>query len=212
MSNQGAVTDPRDLRVLIPAVRRAIDGPTATSSASVSASLDDTEILGLIADATAEVILMTGGETMFGYQLVVVERDSTYMAPVAWMTDTARNSNADVVIRSQAAINYFFQTVRDMKMSETIKDEGQEWDWELSASLVRDQMQYLIAVRNQALETMRALHAPLDTYISLVANRDKMAAIFLEPYVEEIGAPVPYTGLGSEAGGYVYDYRFGSFG
>jgi hypothetical protein len=72
---EGAVTDLRDLRVLIPETRRAIDGPTATSSAAVSASLTDAEVLGLVADATSEAILMTGGSTQFGYQLVVVERD-----------------------------------------------------------------------------------------------------------------------------------------
>jgi hypothetical protein len=208
---EGAVTDLRDLRVLIPETRRAIDGPTATSSAAVSASLTDVEVLGLIADATAEVILMTGGSTTFGYQLVVVERDPFYMAPIGWMTDKARDPNADVVIRAQAAINFYFQKVRDQKMKEDISDEGQSWSWEFSASLVRDQMQYLIGVRAQAIEMLSRLNAPLDSWVSLVANRDKMAAVYLEPYVEEIGAPVPYVGIGAGTGG-DYDYRFGTIG
>lgn len=206
----GAVTDIRDLRVLIPETRRAIDGPTAMSSASVAASLRDDEVLALVADATAEVILMTGGSPSFGYQLVVVERDPNYMAPIAWRTDQERNSYADVVIRSQAAINFFFQKVRDLKTKEDISDEGQSWSYEFSASLVRDQMAYLIKVREEAIRMLAAINAPLDSWVSLVANRDKMAAIYLEPYVEEIGAPVPFTGLGSAEGG--FDYRFGTIG
>lgn len=208
---EGAVTDVRDLRVLIPETRRAIDGPTATSSAAVSASLQDDEVLGLIADATAEVILMTGGSTTFGYQLVVVDRDPFYLAPIAWMTDTPRDPNADVVIRAQAAINFFFQKVQNLKVQEEISDEGQTWSYEFSASLVRDQMKYLIDVRAQAIEMLSRLHAPLDSWVSLVAERDKVAALYLEPYVEEIGAPVPYTGIGAGTGG-DYDYRFNSFG
>jgi hypothetical protein len=208
---EGAVTDLRDLRVLIPETRRAIDGPAATSSAAVSASLSDVEVLGLIADATAEVILMTGGSATFGYQLVVVDRDPFYMAPIAWMTDKPRLPQADVVIRAQAAINFYFQKVSDLKVREEISDEGQTWNYEFSASLVRDQMKYLIDVRAQAIEMLSRLNAPLDSWVSLVAERDKMAALYLEPYVEEIGAPVPYIGIGAGTGG-DYDHRFGTFG
>jgi hypothetical protein len=206
---EGAVTDLRDLRVLIPETRRAIDGPTATSSAAVSASLTDVEVLGLIADATSEVILMTGGSSEFGYQLVVVERDEFYKAPIAWATDRERDPYADVVIRSQAAINFFFQKVQNLKVSEEISDEGQTWTYSYSAQLVRDQMRFLVETRDRALAMLAAMNAPLDSWVSLVANRDKMAAIYLEPYVEEIGAPVPYTGIG---GGGDFDYRFGTIG
>jgi Lon protease-like protein len=208
---EGAVTDLRDLRVLIPETRRAIDGPTATSSAAVSASLTDVEVLGLIADATSEVILMTGGSSEFGYQLVVVERDPFYQAPIAWRTDQERNPQADVVIRAQAAINFFFQKVQNLKVSEEISDEGQTWNYSYSAQLVRDQMRFLVETRDRALAMLAAINAPLDSWVSLVANRDKMAAVYLEPYVEEIGAPVPYTGIGGGTGG-DFDYRFGTIG
>jgi hypothetical protein len=208
---EGAVTDLRDLRVLIPETRRAIDGPTATSSAAVSASLTDVEVLGLIADATSEVILMTGGSSEFGYQLVVVERDEFYKAPIAWRTDQERNPQADVVIRAQAAINFFFQKVQNLKVSEEISDEGQTWNYSYSAQLVRDQMRFLVETRDRALAMLAAINAPLDSWVSLVANRDKMAAVYLEPYVEEIGAPVPYVGIGAGTGG-DYDYRFGTIG
>jgi hypothetical protein len=197
---EGAVTDLRDLRVLIPETRRAIDGPTATSSAAVSASLTDAEVLGLVADAT-----------QIGYQLVVVERDEFYKAPIAWRTDKERDPYADVVIRAQAAINFFFQKVQNLKVSEEISDEGQTWRYDFSASLVRDQMRFLIETRDRALAMLGALHAPLDSWVSLVAERDLIAARYLEPYVEEVGAMVPYAGLGGADSG-ALDYRFGTIG
>jgi hypothetical protein len=208
---EGAVTDLRDLRVLIPETRRAIDGPTATSSAAVSASLTDAEVLGLVADATSEAILMTGGSSQFGYQLVVVERDEFYKAPIAWRTDKERDPYADVVIRAQAAINFFFQKVQNLKVSEEISDEGQTWRYDFSASLVRDQMRFLIETRDRALAMLGALNAPLDSWVSLVAERDLIAARYLEPYVEEVGAMVPYAGLGGADSG-ALDYRFGTIG
>jgi hypothetical protein len=115
-----------------------------------------------------------------------------------------------VVIRAQAAINFFFQKVQNLKVSEEISDEGQTWRYDFSASLVRDQMRFLIETRDRALQMLGAMNAPLDSWVSLVANRDKMAAVYLEPYVEEIGAPVPYVGMGGDIGG--IDYRFGTIG
>lgn len=205
------VTDIRDLRVLIPGTRRAIDGPTATSSAAVSASLSDVEVLGLIADATGELILLTHGEAAFGYHLVATSRDPFYMAPNAWATDTERIPAADAAIVMQSALNYYFEKLKLLKVSEGTKDEANEWTYELSASLLRDQMAYLIANRDKAIASMQQINAPLDTYVSAVAERDRMAAAWLEPWVAEIGAPVPYQG-GGGSGPLEYDYRFNTWG
>jgi hypothetical protein len=115
------------------------------------------------------------------------------------------------VIRAQAAINFFFQKVQNLKVSEEISDEGQTWRYDFSASLVRDQMRFLIETRDRALAMLGALHAPLDSWVSLVAERDLIAARYLEPYVEEVGAMVPYAGLGGADSG-ALDYRFGTIG
>lgn len=191
-----AVTDVRDVRVLIPRVRRAIDGPEATGSGSVAASLTDDMMVGLIADAVADVILLTGG--FFGYSLEVVDRDDIYMAPTAWRTDRERSSSADTVISAQAAINYFFHKLRDMKFAETIKDESQEWSWQKSASLVRDQMRNLAEMRDRALASIQAQGVALDAYISFVAERDVIASRYIEPWVDS----------GSGLGGQELDVRF----
>lgn len=208
----GAVVDTRDLRVMIPRCRRAIDGPRATSSASVAATLSDSEILGLIADSTANVILLTGGSQVFGYMLEPSHYDPFYKAPDQWVTNAPLSPEAQDVVIAQAAIDFYADKLRrDPYTAETIKDEGQEWSWERSANLLQLQLKLLADVRDKALEMLQRIKAPLDSYISSVAERDKLAAVYLEPWVTEIGAPVPYAGLsGAYTGG--YDFRFGTFG
>jgi hypothetical protein len=73
------------------------------------------------------------------------------------------------------------------------------------------QVKQLTEARDKALEMLERSNAPLDAWISSVAERDKLGAMYLEPWVTEIGASVPYTGLaGSTMGG--FDYRFGTWG
>ena|SRR5438270_6192624 len=208
----GAVSDTRDLRVMIPRCRRAIDGPRATSSASVAATLSDSEVLGLVADSTANVILLTGGSQVFGYMLVPTHYDPFYKAPDQWATDKPLSPEAQDVVIAQAAIDFYSDRLRHNSFTaETIKDEGQEWTWERSANLLQLQLKLLAEVRDRALEMLQRLNAPLDSYISSVAERDKLAAVYLEPWVKEIGAPVPYAGLsGAYTGG--FDFRFGTLG
>jgi hypothetical protein len=203
------VTDVRDLRVLIPACRRAIDGPMATSNAAPSATLDDPQVLGLLADATSELILFT--HESFGTRLEVVERDSLYMAPIAWQTDRERSSAEDAAILSQAALDHYFQAVKNLKVSESLKNEAQEWTYTISANVVSAWIAYLRDNRDKAIEAMQDVELPPDVYFSLVAERDRIAAAWLEPWVPEIGAPVPYAGYGG-SGPLEYDYRFDSWG
>lgn len=208
----GPVSDLRDLRVMIPRCRRAIDGPRATSSASVSATLDDNEILGLIADSTSNVILLTGGSAVFGYKLVPTHYNAFYLAPDQWATDAPLSPEAQDVVIAQAAIDFYSDRLRrEPYTAETIKDEGQEWSWQRSANLLQAQLKLLAEVRDRALEMLSRLNAPLDRYISTVAERDKIAAVYIEPWVTEVGAPVPYVGLsGAYTGG--FDFRFGTLG
>jgi hypothetical protein len=206
-----SVTDIRDLRVLIPPCRRAIDGPTAMASGSLSATLSDDEVTALVADATGELILMTHGESSFGYQLIPTARDPFYMAPVAWMTDLPRIPAADAAILSQAALNFYFQEIRNLKISETIKNEAVDWEYSRSANVIAAWLQYLISNRDKAVLALQTINVPMDTWVSTVAERDYLAAVILEPYVSEVGAPVPYVGIGS-AGGFDCDFRFGTYG
>jgi hypothetical protein len=217
MSVTDPVADVRDLRVLIPACRRAIDGPTALASGSVSATLGDQEVLGVLADATAELILNTAsmdGTDMnaFGNQLVVVERDQFYMAPVAWATDQPRTTAQDAAILSQAALDHYFWLLKGMKTSETMKNEAVEWTYTiLSPNVLLAWINYLIANRDKAIAALQSINVVMDVYVSMVAERDRIAAAWLEPWVAEIGAPVPYVG-GGGSGPLEYDYRFNTWG
>lgn len=208
---EGQVTDIRDLRVLIPACRRAIDGPMASAPDSPSTTLDDQAVVALIADATAELVLFAQGNQAFGYQLIPTARDPFYMAPVAWATDLPRVPAADAAILSQAALDHYFFLIKTLKVSESLKNEAVSWDYSLSANVISAWIAYLIGNRDRALASLQVINAPLDAYISLVAERDRLSAAWLEPWVSEVGAPVPYAG-GGGSGPLEYDYRFSTWG
>lgn len=197
------VTDIRDLRVLIPAARRAIDGPEATGSAAPSTTLTDEMVLNAVADSLGEIILLTAGA--FPFELVVTERDDSYMAPIAWQTDKERTPEADTIIVNQAAINYHFRRLTEMKASETITDKDGEWSYTLSANVLRDWLKALATQRDSALAAIRAMNAPLDTYVSTVSARDAWAGQIVEPWV---------SGHGIMGGTYEGDWdpRFGTIG
>ena len=73
------MADPVDIRVMVPRVRRALEG------AGAPPVLTDDAIKDLTADAIAEVILYTGG--VFGHELVVTARDDATNAPTEYATD-----------------------------------------------------------------------------------------------------------------------------
>lgn len=188
----------------------------ATGSASVAATLADAEVVALLADATGDLILNTASQdgsdlNAFGNQLIATARDPFYLAPVAWATDKPRSTAQDAAILSQAALDHYFWLIKLMKVSETIKNEAQEWSYTLSASVIGAWMQYLIENRNKAIAALQTINVVMDTYISLVAERDRLSAAWLEPWVTEIGAPVPYAG-GGGSGPLEYDYRFNTWG
>lgn len=199
--------DLTDLRVLVPKGRRACEGPFGLPNGLPP--LSDEQVYQMVADACSEVQLLTG--TLFGHELAVKKRDPLRGFPTDWKTDAILTESEGAVIVTQAAINFVYHLFREAKTSETIKDEGQEWTWEKSANLMVLQVKQLTEARDKALEMLERTNAPLDMWISSVAERDKLGAMYLEPWVAEIGAPVPYTGLaGATTGG--FDYRFGTWG
>lgn len=159
---------------LIPPIKRAIDGPTASVSA-----LTDEQARDLAADAIGEVILLTGG--LFEHQLLVIARDPTYGAPTEWEIDPALEEFEKAVIVNQAALNFFFHKLRDVKVAETIRDEGAEHSYQLSSSLIRDQMKYLADARDRALEAIQARTPVPIAYLSFLAQRDAQVAALVEP-------------------------------
>jgi hypothetical protein len=184
-----AVTDIRDTRVLIPRLRRALDGPTALSSASPSATLSDEQLNAIAADAIGSMIFYS--QSVFGATLEVAARDPIYMAPVAWRTDPALDEPRITAVVSQAALDYFFARLSSTaagKTVETLKDEATEWSWEISPQAVVERLRQLRADRDKALEVLLEAGWESDaSWSSFIATRDRWTSVLIEPWVEGPG-------------------------
>jgi len=162
-----------NIRILVPRVRRAVEGVGQT------ALLTDDQIKDLVADAIADVILFT--RSVFGKQLLVVERDPVTNAPSEYATDEPLTLAECSVVAYQAAITHFFFALRDLKVQESIRDEGQEWTYTLSSTLLRDHLRYLQEQRDRALDDV-AGPTPV-AYVSFLHERDRYTAAAIEPWV-----------------------------
>lgn len=190
------VTDARDIRTLIPRVRRAIDGPAASSDVAPSTTLSDVELTALIADTLAKIVLREPDN--FLYTLEVTSRDADYLAPDGWLTEPAMGESEQVVVAAQAALDYFFVKLSDLKVQETISDEGRTWSYSLSANLLTEQLRSLRAERDAALAAVASSGVALDRFESFLAIRDADTSALIEPWVEA-GRSLPIG----------YDPRFG---
>lgn len=177
-----------DIRVMIPRVRRAVEGVGSP------AVLSDGEVKDLIADALADIILYSGG--VFGKQLVVTETGENG-EPVEYATSDELTLAEQSIVAAQAALNHFFFTYANTKISERIADEAQTWEYALSANLIRDRLKFLVGERNSALEQLTSSTVS-DSYQSFIAARDALTSSLIEPWVRD------YVPCGQE------DYRFGA--
>lgn len=171
-----------NVEVLIPRTRRAIDGPMATGSGSVTSTLADPEVALLIADAIADVIFYAGG--VWGYALSGSGTD-TYGAPTTFVVTPDLPLEHQTVVIAQAALNHFFHAMKDAKVGETIANEAQSWAWQKSATLLNEYFKMLREQRDRALElAIAAGGGGLEAYVSFIAVRDAATSAIIEPYVE----------------------------
>lgn len=189
------VTDNRDIRTLIPRVRRALDGPHATSSAAPSSTFTDDEVTAQIADAIAEVIFFT--PEGFGKTLVVTERDEYYLAPTAWQTSESLTDPEASVIVYQAALNNIYHGLSEMKTSETITNEGEEWSWSISAQAVAERVKSLQKLRDEAIAKLEMNEADEVEWVNTLAVRDAYTDALIEPWTNGgVGGMELVTGFG----------------
>lgn len=177
-----AVTDPRDTRVLIPRVRRALEG-TASGSGFDPSTFSDEAMNAAVADSIANLLLYTG--SFFGHQLEVVERDDFYLAPIAWRTDVALSEAEASLVALQAALDHVYTTLVATKTSETIRNEGQEWSYSISAQVLAERLKGLRGDRDKALDVLSASEAMPEAYYSFIATRDARMSVLIEPWVHE---------------------------
>ncbi len=168
----------QDVAELLPRVRRAVEGPVPLPP---GAALTDDQLLAITADAIADVILFTSGR--WAHSLVVTQRAPVTNVPTGWAVDPGLSSEEESMIAAQAALTYYFHIFKDQKISERIRNEGQEWEYTMSATLLRDQMAMLMAQRDMALEALNRDSPILARYASFLQVRDKVAAAHLEPWV-----------------------------
>lgn len=179
---------------MVPRVRRAIEGAGRT------AVLADDAIKDIIADSLASLILYTSG--VFGKQLLVTAYDNATNAPSEYSTSASLSLPEQTAVAAQAALDYFFFEWQMLKTSETIADEAQNWSYEISPSLMKSQLELLIATRDKALQAISDRGVGLDSYTSFLEARDQQTSRLVE------------TWRHFDTGGYALtqDYRFGVIG
>jgi hypothetical protein len=173
-------TDLRDVRTLIPRTRRMIDGPGPGNAA-----LTDEFLTGAIADAASTLIMLTAGT--FGVTLDVSGRDSDYLAPNAWRFSAILSADQETLVCLQAAIEQVAREVALGATSEGIKDEGQEWTYSRSATLMRDWLKALIGMRDAAMQQLADAGMETDVYTSFIGIRDSTALANAESWVDQAG-------------------------
>jgi hypothetical protein len=169
------VTDLRDTRVLIPRVRRGLEGAQVATPA-----MEDDAVNAVIADAVANVILFTGG--LWGHQLQVATRDSTYLAPTAWLIDPALSEEEGGLIVIQAQLDFLYNDLKATKVSQTIKDEATEWSYTLSASALSELLKGLREQRDKLIEAIAAATGCLEAWVNLLYERDTYTDSLVEPF------------------------------
>jgi hypothetical protein len=158
-----------NIRVLIPRVRRAVEG------VGEPARLSDDEIKDIVADAIADVILFTG--SAFEKTLAVVSYDTVTGYPAEYETSEELTLPEGSLIAIQAALTTVYIQLKEAKTSETIRDEGQEWSYTFSANVLRDRIKQLQDERNRALDSLTYSSVG---FIDLWYERDRQASMYLE--------------------------------
>lgn len=168
----------QDIRVMVPRVRRAIEGPIPAASPASDDVLKD-----VVADALSDVILLSG--SAFGKQLLITATDAG--VPIEYATSEALTLAEQAVVAAQAAVNFIFFKVVGQKTSERIRDEAGEWEWATSGNVLRDALKALTEARDRALEALTG-NVALDGYVSFLAVRDVQVARAIEPWTDTAGA------------------------
>lgn len=172
----GDPRNPVDLHVLVPRARRYCEGPYGPPQGK--SPLLDSQLYEMSADACADIILLTG--SLFGHQLLVTGRDSRVGFPTAWATEVVLEEWEAALVTTQTALNYWFFTFRDLRTTLSIKNEGTEYGYTLSANVMRDYIAQLRAARDAAIAGLKLHHPVMDRFASNIRVRDQATVAVLE--------------------------------
>lgn len=168
--------DLTDLAVLVPRARRKVEGPWGNANGRTP--LLDSQVYAMVADACSEIKMLTG--SFFHHQLEVKKRDPLIGFPTAWKTNTMLDEYEAAIVCAQVALNYYFHIFNNMKISETIQNEGTMWTWELSAGVIKNYLASLVEERDKAIAGLRRNIPVLDRYASNIRVRDQQTVAVLE--------------------------------
>ena len=167
-----------DVRIMIPRVRRALD-PVSPSATAASAYSDD-QIKDIVADSVGMLIMIGGSD--FPFTLNVESRASGTNYPEEYTTDPELPIEVQNVVAYQAAIEQCFGELRELKTKEKISNEGSEWSWEKSASIIKEKIRSLQDMRDRALKRLNSENFPVDVFVNMLEVRDETLNRQMEPY------------------------------
>lgn len=188
----------QDIAEIVPRVRRALEGPIP-----VNPALTDGTVKAVAADAVADLILFTNAR--WPHKLVVSDRDPDTNYPTEWGVDPGLAPEDESLVAYQAALTNVGVLMRDMKVMERVKDEAKEWEWQISASAIRDWLKALIDSRDRALEAVFAGTPVVARVASMLHARDPVGAALVERFVPEaamVVAPPPIYQLPDQTFGF----------
>jgi hypothetical protein len=165
---------------LVPRIRRALEGVKPLSD-SDPLRLTDPEAEAAAADAIGDLILFTRGQ----WDKKLIASDGP--PATHWAVTPDLRPEEEALVARQAALTYFFQVMRSLKVTERIQNESQQWEYSLSANLMRDAFKALKEERDLALAAVMALDPVFARVASLLAVRDRMFASVIEPWTAEAG-------------------------
>jgi hypothetical protein len=165
----------QDVGELVPRVRRAIEGPIPLVTGDPE-FVSDEQLLALVADTIADVILLTEGR--WGHTLEGIDGPPA----TQWTVDPGLSLEEESLVAAQAALTRYFHIARQAKVAERIQNEGQTWEVQHSAQLLREQYALLKDTRDRALAAVMAAHPVMARYASILSVRDRLGAALLEPW------------------------------
>ncbi len=169
--------DERDIRLIVPQVRRYLDAGVAAASAAIAYT--DNHLVQVTADAISELVLITGG-TGFPYVISASATDgSGYITE--YSTEPAITLTDRALVAVQAALGQAWADLRGYKTREKISDEGSTWEYEKSVTALRQRVDYLIDMRKTVLRAAAAASPPLDRFVDLIETRAPTVAAEINP-------------------------------
>lgn len=197
---------PTDLRVLVPRARRYCEGPYGPAPGRQS--LSEQQLYEMVADGFSDIIMFAAG--LFPRQIEVTQRDARVGFPIAWASDSVLEEWEASIIVTQVALNYWYFSLRDMRTSVTINNEGSEYSYTTSANIIRDYIKSLQSARDTAVETLMSRFPVVDRFVSNLRVRDYQTVALLEWW--DTSSPPGEFGLGGSQGVSVVPWSPGDFG